>query len=537
MFLNDDTEVTSPSWIADLLVPFNFPCVGVVSPRLVYPDGTIQHAGATLLPYGGGAANIGLGATTIPDSLWNRNPRSVSAVMGACLATRRELFQRLGGFDERYRIVLSETAYCLSVGKAGDHVVYNPYTTVIHHERMSRKGMDPPEDEALFWKDWGDSIMAPDPYYPAIYEKNPESVKFELSDRKKAITVLESPFLYPDEIRNILIVGSGVSERERVCDDIVEDARNHCPGADIYLACESWEKETLEGKNRADHIIDIDRFLDPARRSNSLTGRRHDRATLPEFDIAIDLGSHSETRKALEHSNAVFAITLALVKSGEPGVPELIRCSQFSSDSRFGRPHYEKQRSGLFGEILMMPLPRQAFRPRISSQVTIGINTGSSSEEKKWPIGHFEQLIRMLLRLGFHVALFGEAEDLPCNSLIRKKMEKEYNAGVLNFTGKIGQADFKKTVVEKCILYIGNNSEMTQLAASTGMPTIAISGGIVDPFEWFPVGENVTVIFRDVSCAPCYSNTCLFNRECFNEVLPEDILSLIWKDLKKAHIL
>ena len=54
LFLNDDTEVTSSDWIANLLDLFKFAWVGVVAPRLVYPDGTIQHAGATLLPYGGG---------------------------------------------------------------------------------------------------------------------------------------------------------------------------------------------------------------------------------------------------------------------------------------------------------------------------------------------------------------------------------------------------------------------------------------------------------------------------------------------------
>ncbi len=535
LFLNDDTEVTSPTWMADLLVPFNFPWVGVVSPRLVYPDGTIQHAGATLLPYGGGAANIGLGATTLPDSLWNRNPRSVSTVMGACLATRHELFQRLGGFDERYRIVLSETAYCLSVGKAGYRIVYNPHATVIHHERMSRKGVDPPEDEALFWKDWGAKIMAPDPYYPAIYEKNPESVRFELSDRKKAITVLESPFLYPDEMRNILILRSGGRENERILGDVVGKVRSNFPSAKIFLACEPREVKTLESAGYADQVLEIDRFFDRGEQSGSFSGIRTLRANLPGFDIAIDLGDHPKTQEALETtSHAVFTITPAPSQSGESVTPVLTRCGQFSSDSRFGRLHYTTQESGLFGAIPMMTLPRSIFRPQKTSPISIGINTGSCSEEKRWPIGHFEQLTRILLRLGFDVILFGEAEDVFWNSSIQKRVGKEYAGTVLDLTGKIGLSDYKNTVEENCVLYIGNNSDVTHLVASTGMSTIAIFGGIVDPFERFPVGENVTVIFRDVSCAPCYSNTCLFNRECFNEVLPEDILSLIWKDLKKA---
>jgi len=533
LFLNDDTEVTSPKWISTLLNPFDFSWVGVVAPRLVYPEGTIQHAGATLLPYGGGAANIGLGTRSILDSLWDRNPRSVSTVMGACLATRRDLFHDLGGFDERYRIVLSETAYCLAAGKSGYHVVYNPHTSVIHHERMSRKGMDPPEDESLFWKEWRDKILAPDPYYPAIYEKNPNSVKFELSDRKLAITVLESPFLYPDAIQNILILQANELESDLILSDIAGQLKNKFPSAKIYAACGPSIKNALVLRGTVDQLIDFDHYLDQDDGSVSHTEIWDHRAGLPAFDIAIGLGGHSKTQKALQNSGAVFTIIAPSHKKGGSFVPVLTEWGTFSSEKRFGRPHYTKQQSELLEAFPLMPLPRQTFHSWKTHSITIGISTGSCSKDKRWPIGHFEQLTRMLLKLGFNVILLGEDEDIPFNSRIQRNIEKEYAGNISDLSGRIRLPEYQKTVEEKCDLYIGNNSEVTRLIASTGISTIAIFGGIVDPFEWFPAGENVTVIFRDVPCAPCYSKVCSFNRECFDEVHPEDILNLIWKDLKK----
>jgi len=68
--------------------------------------------------------------------------RNVSAVTGACLATRKELFLELGGFDETaLKVAFNDVDYCLKVRAAGLSVIYTPFATLYHFESKSR-GLD-----------------------------------------------------------------------------------------------------------------------------------------------------------------------------------------------------------------------------------------------------------------------------------------------------------------------------------------------------------------------------------------------------------
>ena len=78
------------------------PEVGAVGPRLLYPDDTMQHAGI-VVGVGGvaGHAFRGLPAESPGVSRQLQATRNYSAVTGACLLTRREVFDEVGGFDEQ----------------------------------------------------------------------------------------------------------------------------------------------------------------------------------------------------------------------------------------------------------------------------------------------------------------------------------------------------------------------------------------------------------------------------------------------------
>jgi hypothetical protein len=53
-------------------------------------------------------------------------------------------------------------------------------------------------------------------------------------------------------------------------------------------------------------------------------------------------------------------------------------------------------------------------------------------------------------------------------------------------------------------LFIGCDSGPKHIAAASGVPTIGIHSGIVDPAEWGPMGERAVALYRDMSCAPCF---------------------------------
>ena len=93
LFLNNDIEIIEPDWLAEIGRWLSLPEIGVVGARLLYPDGALQHAGI-VIGMEGHASHVFAGEaesrrSPFGSSTWYRN---TSAVTGACLATRREVF-------------------------------------------------------------------------------------------------------------------------------------------------------------------------------------------------------------------------------------------------------------------------------------------------------------------------------------------------------------------------------------------------------------------------------------------------------------
>ena len=167
LFLNDDIRATDAEWLDHLVSLAVRPDVGAVGPLLSYPDGSIQHAGIFLVAHGGGAAHL-LQGLHPSDSLYldlQHVVREVSAVTGACLLVRREVFEEVNGFDEQFAVSGNDVDFCLRVANTGRRVLWTPQSELIHEEGRSRRGVDYLDDEARFWERWGDRLRAGDPYF------------------------------------------------------------------------------------------------------------------------------------------------------------------------------------------------------------------------------------------------------------------------------------------------------------------------------------------------------------------------------------
>ncbi len=135
LFLNNDTQL-QPGCVSSALATIRTSDdIGAVGGKLIFPDGTLQEAGAIIWKDGICAA-YGRGDDPFaPMYMFRRDTDYCSA---AFLLTRRDLFWELGGFDERYRPAYYEDAdYCMKLRQKGLRVLFDPDAALLHHEFAS----------------------------------------------------------------------------------------------------------------------------------------------------------------------------------------------------------------------------------------------------------------------------------------------------------------------------------------------------------------------------------------------------------------
>ena len=171
LLLNDDTEVTDGGWLEEMLAQAQRPGVGAVGAKLLYPNGTIQHAGVLVGvgdPWGPGIAVHA--HQFFPDGPGYeggvQTAANFSAVTAACMLLRKAVFEEAGGLDEEnLRVAFNDVDLCLRIRERGYRIVYTPHANLLHHESMSRGYGGGNPTELLYMRErWGD-VLDNDPYY------------------------------------------------------------------------------------------------------------------------------------------------------------------------------------------------------------------------------------------------------------------------------------------------------------------------------------------------------------------------------------
>lgn len=131
LFLNNDVQVTG-GWLEALLRPFQEgEGVGVVGPKILFPDGRLQEAGAVVNP-DGTTKMVGLGDD--PGLPRYNYTRDVDYVSGVCLLLAREEFEAVGGFSDTFAPAYGEDVdLCLKVRERGKRILYHPRSRILHH--------------------------------------------------------------------------------------------------------------------------------------------------------------------------------------------------------------------------------------------------------------------------------------------------------------------------------------------------------------------------------------------------------------------
>ncbi len=165
VLLNNDTIVQTPDWIEEMLRLAQFPEVGAVGCKLLYPTGEIQHAGLELQDRRVANHSFkGFPENTTAYNNITKTVHEVSAITGACLMIAQEKYHEVGGLDEVYLPNgYGDVDFCLRLSQRGYEHVYTPYATLIHEESRSRGRATETFERQYMISKWGHQLMN-DPY-------------------------------------------------------------------------------------------------------------------------------------------------------------------------------------------------------------------------------------------------------------------------------------------------------------------------------------------------------------------------------------
>lgn len=197
LFLNNDTEVITPTWVEDMLGYAQQKDIGAVGCKLLYPDGKLQHGGI-ILGVGGMDGTPGIAGHYYPAFAVNppQDPamltyvggtRDFTAVTAACVMVSASKFNKVKGFDDKYRIAFNDVDMCLKLFDKGWRNVYLSHVELYHHESVSvgqpgskvRDLSEFDKEIKMMLKKWR-VLIGNDPYYHPEFRRDIASARLNV---------------------------------------------------------------------------------------------------------------------------------------------------------------------------------------------------------------------------------------------------------------------------------------------------------------------------------------------------------------------
>jgi GT2 family glycosyltransferase len=194
LLLNNDLEAIHSDWLDRLVEHALRPEVGAVGAKLYYPDDTIQHGGV-ILGQGGVAGHAHWHLPRSHPGYFARLSvtHNLQAVTAACVMLRKEVFEEVGGLDERFILAFNDIDLCMRVREKGYLVVWTPYAELYHFESKTRGPDDTPEKRPRFFREarrfhakWSGLLVAGDPYYSPHLSLEHADFRLRLQQRLSA---------------------------------------------------------------------------------------------------------------------------------------------------------------------------------------------------------------------------------------------------------------------------------------------------------------------------------------------------------------
>ncbi len=533
LFLNDDVEVITPDWIEALLENAQRPEVGAVGAKLIFADGKIQHAGVAFVDYGGYGRHIfsGFDADSNYYFGWLSLQRNCTAVTGAAMMVRKDVFNIMGGFDENLILTCNDTDFCLRLGQISKLIVWTPHALLVHHESISRGRTEHKSDIDFFSGRWRSFVEKGDPLYNPNLTLDADDLS--LNYRMPVIEGRNLFAINPQDIKKLLIIKLDHLGDVVLSFPAISRLRQKFPEAEFTVLAGPWAREIFRKNPNIDKILTLD-FFDasssklPREIGKQGTDRLSEELSGMGFNLAIDLRRNEETRHFLKicgtdmtagfDRSGKWSLTFPLKywDEGENMALQLIRLVE----SLPAGPNYG---AGILDGFFEKKIPgavREFFETTDASPL-IGIHPEVGSHIRKWPEEYFGRLADLLVgRLSARLIFFGGSEAAPVAERIISGMKT--NGNVISAAGILTLEEFM-SAVSFCDFFVGNVSGPMYFASAVGTPTLGIFSGVVSPQEWSPPGMHVTVRL-DVPCSKCDKSApeyCQYDLKCLRQLNPE----------------
>lgn len=147
----------------------------------------------------------------------------------------------------------------------------------------------------------------------------------------------------------------------------------------------------------------------------------------------------------------------------------------------------------------------------------IAIVAGAKRPQNRWPVSHFEAVIRYFCK-DFNIFLIGGPED----AILTQPLLRLPN--VYSFCGLLSPIQ-SGLLMERCNLVLTNDTGPMHLAYAFGAPVVAVFSNRDFPGRWYPPVEGHNAVLRatGVSCSLCLSETCSDNI-CMQKIAPELVI-------------
>jgi GT2 family glycosyltransferase len=207
-FLHDDIEAIAPGWFEHMLGYAQRADVGIVGGTLAYPDGRIQHFGSVIGLNGTHGHVLKYAHLCVPGHGRCGGPngimlasRDVSAVTDACMLVRADVFDRLGGFDQKLDGRYHDLDLCLRARALGYKVIQDAYAVLCHEENEAGVAWPCRPHSRSQWRFFarhGRSLLAGDPFYsPMLSSSSTDMTLAPMARAAEAATFRTVPLVLP----------------------------------------------------------------------------------------------------------------------------------------------------------------------------------------------------------------------------------------------------------------------------------------------------------------------------------------------------